>query len=386
MAMTTPSPPRLEANRPGRTDYDDFDVAVVGAGPAGAATARALSLSGCRVLLVERGSFNEVRVGETLAPSVQPLLASLGIWGRFMALNPLPSWGTRSHWGGADPQEHSHVFSPYGCGWHIERQKFDRMLAATAAEAGATLCTDTRLLACEVMGVTGWLLTFASHDTSTATSVTASVVVDATGRHARLARRLGAQREVIDKLVGLTAQFTDTSDDGQCYTLVEAAPDGWWYSAPIGDRKIVTMLMTDSDLCKHHDFASDDGWSRQLEDAQLTAARIRSAQRVWGPRPFSALSHRLVRDSSVTPWIAVGDAALAVDPASGSGVVRALRSAHAGAAAILDHLHGLPNALSEYEAELDAEWKRYQEQRTLYYQMESRWPASPFWLRRAAHL
>ncbi len=104
--------------------------------------------------------------------------------------------------------------------------------------------------------------------------------------------------------------------------------------------------------------------------------------RLWGPRPFSALSHRLVRDDSSTPWIAVGDAALAVDPASGSGVVRALRSAHAGASAILDHLQGSPTALEEYEAELDIEWQRYLEQRTKYYRMESRWPTSPFWLRR----
>ncbi len=263
-----------------RSGSSEFDVAVIGAGPSGAATARALSLSGCRVLLVERGEFEDVRVGETLAPSVQPLLTALGVWGRFAALNPLPSWGTRSHWGGADPQEHSHLFSPYGCGWHIERQRFDRMLAETAVEAGATLYTSSRLLACEARGGAGWLLTLA------ATSVTASVVVDATGRQARLARRLGARRVVIDKLVGLTAQFADTSSNGQCYTLVEAAPEGWWYSAPIGDGKLIAMLMTDSDLCKHYDFASDDVWSRQLEDAQLTAARIGHAQQTVGTAPI----------------------------------------------------------------------------------------------------
>ena len=371
-----------------RAGSNEFDVAIIGAGPAGAATARALALGGCRVLLVERGAFNDVRVGETLAPSVQPILTALGVWSRFKALNPLPSWGTRSHWGGADPQEHSHLFSPYGCGWHIDRQRFDRLLAETAAEAGATLCTDTRLLTCEARGATGWLLTVAEdyRGASAATSVTASLVVDATGRQARLARRLGAQRAVIDKLVGLTAQFADTSSSSECYTLVEAAPNGWWYSAPIGDGKMITMLMTDSDLSKDHNFASDDAWSRQLEGAHVTAARVGRAPRMWGPRPFSALSHRLVRDDSSAPWLAIGDAALAVDPASGSGVVRALQSAHAGASAILAHLQGSPTALTEYETELDTEWQRYLEQRTRYYRMESRWPASPFWQRRASRI
>lgn len=370
-----------------------FDVAVIGAGPAGAATARALSLSGCRVLLVERSAFNAVRVGETLAPSVQPLLSALGVWDRFLALDPLPSWGTRSLWGGPDAQEHSHVMSPYGCGWHVDRQRFDRMLADAAASAGATLCTETRLIECEARGRTSWCLTLARTPRTSAAScspvtlVTADVVVDATGRQARLARRLGARRLVIDKLVGLTTQFTHLPTEDQCYTLIEAAADGWWYSAPVGDNRLITMLMTDSDLCGRLDLASSDVWTRHLGVSDVTAARIGNAPRVWGPRPFSALSHRLCRDDDTASWVAVGDAALAVDPASGSGVVRALRSAHAGAEAALARLQrASPDAVEQYEADLDHEWTRYLQERAMYYEMEPRWRESPFWQRRSTPL
>ena len=65
---------------------DEFDVAVVGAGPAGSATARRLARSGCRVVLLEQSRFDAPRVGESLAPSTNALLTELGVWPRFTGL------------------------------------------------------------------------------------------------------------------------------------------------------------------------------------------------------------------------------------------------------------------------------------------------------------
>jgi len=61
----------------------DFDVIVLGAGPAGAAAARRLQQWGCRAALIERSRLDAPRVGESLAPSTQPLLQELGVWPRF---------------------------------------------------------------------------------------------------------------------------------------------------------------------------------------------------------------------------------------------------------------------------------------------------------------
>src|SRR5205809_8033562 len=82
-----------------KTMHSKFDVVVVGAGPAGSATALRLSRMGCRVALVERTRFEKPRVGESLSPAVQPLLAELGVWQEFLRLEPLPSYGMRSIWG-----------------------------------------------------------------------------------------------------------------------------------------------------------------------------------------------------------------------------------------------------------------------------------------------
>jgi flavin-dependent dehydrogenase len=118
-----------------------YDAAVVGGGPAGSATARRLALQGRTVVLLERSRFDRPRVGETLGPVVQPLLRDLGVWDRFLRLGALPSWGTRSIWGAPEPATHSHLMSGYGCGWHVDRLRFDRMLADAAVAAGAVLHT-----------------------------------------------------------------------------------------------------------------------------------------------------------------------------------------------------------------------------------------------------
>jgi flavin-dependent dehydrogenase len=82
-------------------------------------------------------------------------------------------------------------------------------------------------------------------------------------------------------------------------------------------------------------------------------------------------------------WLAVGDAALAVDPVSGSGVIRALRTARAAAETVLAVLAGDRAAIEDYEADRNKECTTYLIERLSYYGAESRWPSAPFWQRRA---
>jgi 2-polyprenyl-6-methoxyphenol hydroxylase-like FAD-dependent oxidoreductase len=144
------------------------------------------------------------------------------------------------------------------------------------------------------------------------------------------------------------------------------------------------MLMTDSDLCGRGRLALEPQWMARLRAAPATQARLSRGRVSWGPRVFSAASHRLRRRGS-QPWIAVGDAALAVDPISGSGVVRALRTARAGAETALAVLEGrMQEAIDAYESARDAECAEYLRERAVYYGMERRWLDAEFWRRRAA--
>jgi flavin-dependent dehydrogenase len=362
------------------------DVAVVGAGPAGSATARQLALRGRSVLLIERSWFETPRVGESLAPAVQPLLMELGVWDAFLSLGPRPSHGTCALWGDAIPQTHSHLFSPWGCGWHVDRCAFDSMLAETAARAGAVVLYGTTCIGCTETS-NGWMLSLRSsgeQDRGHARQLHARVVIDASGRAARLAPWVGASRLLLDHLVGIASRFDGVDAENNCYVLVETAAEGWWYSAPVCDGGMIAMLMTDGDLCGRAALASPRAWHARLHVTDATRQRLAGATASWGPRTFSAVSHRLRRRERHAPWLAVGDAALAVDPISGSGIVRALSTARAAAATAVALLDGsAPHAIERYETQRDRECTWYLHERALYYGVEQRWQQSAFWQRRA---
>ena len=56
--------------------------------------------------------------------------------------------GTVAVWGSETPYENDFIFNPYGNGWHIDRSRFDAMLARAAEEAGATVSLSARVISC----------------------------------------------------------------------------------------------------------------------------------------------------------------------------------------------------------------------------------------------
>ena len=50
--------------------------------------------------------------------------------------------------GGDELYENHFIFNPYGRGWHLDRQRFDTMLAEAARLAGARICCGARVRSC----------------------------------------------------------------------------------------------------------------------------------------------------------------------------------------------------------------------------------------------
>ena len=357
------------------------DVAIVGAGPAGSATALQLARAGCNVVLIERSGFDMPRIGESLAPGVQPLLKGLGLWQQFLNLGPLPSYGTRSIWGGPDSEDHSHLFTAYMNGWHIDRLAFDQMLASNAMEAGAQLHITSRVTDCKpqnggfVMDITRRNHTY---------RLCSKFLIDASGRRSVVAARLKAQKIVFDRLVGIAAQFNDDEASTHCYTLVESTQQGWWYSAPVSSDRSVVMLITDGDLVGRRQMKLLHEWQEALGETTKISCRFKDRSMRWGPKTFSAVSQRTIRErGDHEPWLSVGDASLSVDPISGSGVIRALRTADDAASATLAVLNGDREAIDRYEADRNLECTKYLFELGAYYGIEERWPDAIFWRRRS---
>lgn len=361
-----------------QTIHDAYDVAVVGGGPAGAVAAMSLARMGRSALLLESSKYDSPRVGETIPPSVREQLYELGVSCDFESLASTPSYGTRSAWGGDDLAEQSFVFNPHGAGWHVDRCRFDRMLADAAVRDGARVIVGAHVANCDRTDA-GWSLTYGREGQRAETR--ARAIIDATGRKSSLAKRLGGRRDMLDRLVGVAAHFSAPPSPGG-FTLVEAVEDGWWYSAPIPGDRLVVIFMSDSDLLRPRQAPQLAPWLVRLRQTHHTADRCRGGEPIWGPCVFSAASHRLRVIESTAPWLAVGDAALGVDPLSSSGISRALKSAQRAASVIDRWLDGDNAAHVHYETELDEEYAEYRRLKGEYYAMETRWPDAPFWKRR----
>jgi flavin-dependent dehydrogenase len=358
----------------------DCDLLILGGGPAGTATAIALARLGYSVSVVERSQYDSVRAGETLPPAIKPSLVRLGVWEQFLHQNPSPSPAILTTWGSGNLEESSYLFNPHGSGWHIDRARYDGMLAEAAAAAGATVYRRARLRNCTKQPSGYWRLEIAGENGSC--RLQARLLVDATGRAAALARSLGARRVSCDRLVGVIA-FLDPSSEtmGDHCTLVEARRDGWWYSALLPTGRTVAAWMTDADFVPRRRDELRGYWLRQLRLAPCTASRMRRLQLSGEPRIVAATTSRL--DHLIGPdWLAMGDAAAAVDPLSGQGVSYALEAGDRAACAIAGHLSGDAGALPAYASWVAGRFAVDLQARAACYTQEQRWTASPFWQRR----
>ncbi|MEP6573303.1 MAG: FAD-dependent monooxygenase [Gemmatimonadota bacterium] len=381
MIATIPGISGAPATTARRAQREQVDTLIVGAGPAGAATAIALAQHGRTTVLVDRNPEIPNRLGEALPPAILVPLARLGVGDHFRDESHFASTGTRSIWGSGVDTDSEFLFRPHGAGWHVCRDQFDTMLVARATSIGTRLHLGTRITGmCWTSA--GWEVEVES-ERGESVSYLARYLVDATGRASAAARRLGVCRVAVDRLVGVSAiiDISGSSRNPGHDLLVEATESGWWYSAPLrGDQMVVTYL-SDADLYPG-DRRSIEGWRNLLMLAPHTERRVGGSPLVGGLRVGSARTSRLAAIAG-RDWLAVGESAMALDPLSSAGVHRALTDGLEGAEAIEQHLSGDVGAPIQHARASHALFEQYLQLRRMYYRHERRWAESPFWRRRA---
>lgn len=166
------------------------DVAVVGGGPAGLATAGALARRGASVTVLERASSSALRLGETLGAEVRPLLGELGAWEAVedVLRTQLPFRGVRSAWGSDVLSERASIVHPLGEGWLVDRARFDARLGEWAVSQCASLRVDVG--ACDVVCESDGSLRIDARGGA----VFARTVVDASGRGAPATSSIDGRR------------------------------------------------------------------------------------------------------------------------------------------------------------------------------------------------
>jgi flavin-dependent dehydrogenase len=348
-----------------------MNVVIVGGGPAGAVAALVLARRGISVTVLESRAAPERKAGECLPPSLTPLLRHLGLEHFLRQDGHLRSLGNRFIWGSPHPGERPFLTGTHGDGWHVDRLAFETRLAERAHAAGAEWRWGSRITYWERAG-DRWRL-----DSQDGGTLEADFVVDATGRAAHLARRLGAKRVRFDRLVGASALLRSTTPDVDTYTLIEAVHNGWWYSALLADGRLAVAFMTDGDLLDRH------AWPSLLAQTEATRARVED----HGYKLDEDLRVRPAETSRLDTiagagWLALGDAAAAYDPLSSYGIGSAMGSGFYGGHAIADLLAGHSEARVAYLDVMQNAYGACLDLQAKHYAMEERWPEAPFWARR----
>jgi 2-polyprenyl-6-methoxyphenol hydroxylase-like FAD-dependent oxidoreductase len=334
------------------------DVFIAGAGPAGVALALRLRRLGYDVVLA--APLTEAAHGfETLSPAAQAQMAIESL--------PIPRgkpvdfeirWGKPSFEPRAAPSQ-SLV---------VDRRAFHAGLRRPAIEAGVTVI-DERAEAPELTAE-GWRLQAGP------SPFRAGVLVDATGRRGltRPTRR-GAP------LIGLHVVYR--GENSPVAARVAAARDGWIWGAPTPDGGYAISVFEDPRLGK----ADGD-----------PAARVERIVAETGVLDGATNLSRLqdIAASDATPCTAaafegaarfrIGDASLALDPLSSSGVSAALQSAVDAALAIHTlRCDASANAMVEafLERRTQRRAARHAAWTAAFYAEAAAAYTTPFWLARA---
>jgi len=304
----------------------DYDIVVVGSGPAGATTARVAAERGLRVLLVDKrqelgapiqcsGAVSAHALEDTNVPPAEEFV-STPIFG--FAIYDTVGNATTLDYRALKPEEYQ--TSPLG--YVVDRRRFDRYLMTMAERVGVEVWLKTEAFGYSPQG-DGTAEVYLKRFGQTVT-VRAKIIVGADGLQSQIGKWANLRTHI--KLTELASclQFVvdQVETDGllEIITGQEWAPGGYAWLFPKGHGYAevglgVIRTLTDKDARWHLDyFIKNSFMAERLKDCRILEVQ-------GGGVPLAAPLKRQYADHIIL----VGDAARHVNPITGGGIHTALR-------------------------------------------------------------
>ncbi len=323
-----------------------WDIVVVGAGPAGSTAAGYLAPLGYRTLLLERAHFPRHRIGESLLPSMMPVLEDFGLVEACRAAGFVEKTGATFIWGRTrEPWDivfGDTPFLPASVAFHVERSVFDQILLDNARRRGTCVRLNTSVLDPLLDGDRVVGLTYRDNDTGEIKSVDAKMVIDASGSASVIGRKLTTRRyDDQMRQMALYRYFRNVRGPRNFrnqHIIIESCPKGWFWFIPMNSERLGEVSLG---LVTGKEFQAEiqeKGPEAFYDEALAESSYLRE---LLGPDATSVSAMHTVRDwayscdTTAGPgYYLAGDAAAFLDPLLSTGVSLAMLAGYSASVCI----------------------------------------------------
>lgn len=299
----------------------NYDVVVIGSGPAGATTARIAAERGLHVLLVDKRQELGAPIQCSGAVSANALSAAAVIPNDEFVSTPIYGFTVYDTHGNATIVDYR-KYRDEALGYVVDRRRFDRYLMTMAERSGVEVWLKTIGEGYQVMGdgrVEVYLSRFGRPLT-----VRTRLIVGADGLQSQVGKWAGLRTHIKLSELASCLQFVidQVETDGllEIVTGSEWAPGGYAWLFPKGHGYAevglgVIRTKTEHDARWHLEhFMKDSFMAERLQNARILEVQ-------GGGVPLAAPLKKQVADHVIL----VGDAARHVNPITGGGIHTALR-------------------------------------------------------------
>jgi flavin-dependent dehydrogenase len=335
-----------------------YDVIIIGAGPAGCASALLLHQKGLRVLVLDRASFPRDKVcGEFISPAADDILEELGVLDAIQQSNPVRLRGVAiSSYG---KPELSIDYPP--CPGRVKpmtslslpRFQLDSLLVQNLRDQGVDVgerhaVDDFLFEENRVAGVKG------RDEANRPFAFSAPVVVDASGRNGLSLRRLGLIKPHKGPgKIALAAHWENVQFPHD-YCYMHVSPPGYTGMAPVGNDSVNVVLVVEDRHVKGREldeFYQAAVRGNERRQSLLAGARLKERVRSVGSLAYD------VRPVPCGGLVLAGDTTGFIDPFTGEGIYLSLRSAQLAAGVIRQAF-----AVGDFSREFLAEYERQRQE------------------------
>jgi flavin-dependent dehydrogenase len=326
-------------------------ILVIGGGPGGSTAATLLARQGFEVTLFEKAHFPRYHIGESLLPTILPILDLLGAREKLEAFGFQKKMGAFLQWGSEEwALNFGELAGNLTYSFQVTRAEFDHLLLEHARSQGVKVYEGVEVKSIAFEGdrpvSARWVMDSKNGNHSGGEGIIDfEYVIDASGRTSLMSNRYLKNRRYhkIFQNVAIWGYWKNanrlaTGREGDI--AVNSFPNGWLWGIPLHDDIMsVGVVMHKDYLASRKPFTLEEIYAQTIEEAETIKEIVKDAELVsplHTETDYSYASEKFCGPG----FFLVGDAACFLDPLLSSGVHLATFSALLAAASLTSILCG----------------------------------------------